>query len=326
MDNTVLIQSLRQLAQELRSRIELSCNETSGLAWGDFLVKANDEIPCWERKKCAHAECPVYNKKNLRCWLVAGTLCGGKTQGVFAAKYKSCFECEVYQESVFQDPVSEIREHVVALMHSLYLTHHKLEALALRDPLTGIYNRTYFNEIIDNEIHRTERYGNAFSLIMLDLDNFKSINDTYGHLEGDRMLKECAAMLSRCVRSSDLLVRFGGDEFLILTSRTGPQTYETLQARINRETALLNSSRKSACRLSVSMGCAVFRGGGTLLEVLKKADAQMYAHKARKKQEGRLISVPTAASGAALDFVDGTYSPDPDKPEQELSRLGLLLD
>lgn len=98
-----------------------------------FNIK-KDEVKCWEKKNCSKKDCPVYLNADIRCWLVASTMCGGKVQGEFAVKYKSCTECDVYQEVVFKDPVTETYEHIVIRMRSLRLTQDKLKIMVIRDP------------------------------------------------------------------------------------------------------------------------------------------------------------------------------------------------
>ena len=169
-----LFKALMNLTHDLRLFIDLSLQE-SDAAWEEWLplVLKNEEIKCWEMKNCSHKECPSYLNTAKRCWLVAGTMCGGKIQGEFAVKYKSCTECDVYEAAVFKDPITEVAEHVFTLVHSLRSTQSKLKTMAIRDPLTGAYNRNFFNEIIANEITRTKRYGEKFSIVIMDVDEFK---------------------------------------------------------------------------------------------------------------------------------------------------------
>ena len=284
MDNNhPLVIALQNLTHDLRLFIELSLKEADA-SWEEWLrlILKESEVKCWERKNCSNKGCPAHHNRDVRCWLAAGTMCGGKAQGEFAIKYKSCTECDVYQEAVFKDPVTEVYEHIVTLIHSLRLTQDKLKTMAVRDSLTGVYNRNFFNEIIANEIERTRRYGDRFSIVIMDVDNFKQINDIYGHLIGDWILRECAATLSKSVRSSDLLVRFGGDEFLVLTLETDSETCDALISRVNENLSVWNREHDDHdYQLSVSVGCAVFERGKDLMEVIKEADFRMYENKPR---------------------------------------------
>lgn len=279
-----LVIALKQLTHDLRLFIELSLQETDA-SWEEWLrlVLKEVEVKCWEKKSCGRTDCPAYMNNENRCWLVAGTMCGGKVQGEFAVKYKSCTECEVYQLEVFKDPVTEVYEHIVTLVHNLKSTQDKLKTMAIRDALTGVHNRNYFNEIISNEIERTRRYGQKFSIVIMDVNNFKQINDTHGHLIGDWILKECASILNRSVRATDILVRFGGDEFLVVTPETDVMECDALISRVNENMAEWNERHSNLdYTLSVSIGCAMFKEGRDLLEVINEADSRMYRSKSKQ--------------------------------------------
>ncbi|MFN3395361.1 MAG: GGDEF domain-containing protein [Thermodesulfovibrionales bacterium] len=286
MDNNhPLVQALKNLTHDLRLFIELSLQEEDA-EWEEWLrlILKESEVKCWERKNCSREDCPAFNNITVRCWLIAGTMCGGKPQGEFAIKYKNCTQCDVYQAAVFRDPVTEIYEHIITLVHSLKNTQDKLKTMAIRDPLTGVYNRNFFNEIIANEIERSRRYGDRFSIIMIDIDNFKQINDHHGHLIGDWILREFALLLNRAIRSSDLLVRFGGDEFLVVTHDTDFKECDALILRINGFVSDWNERHHDfEYKLSTSIGCSVYEKGRDLIEILKEADSRMYQNKLNKR-------------------------------------------
>ncbi|MEW6108246.1 MAG: GGDEF domain-containing protein [Nitrospirota bacterium] len=279
-----LIKALKQTSDDIRLFIELSLqeNDDSWERWVPLVIKPL-EARCWEIKKCSKKDCPAYLKPDGRCWLVAGTMCKGNVQGEFALKYKSCTECEVYRESVYGDPVVEIYEHLITLVHSLKSTQDKLKTMATRDLLTGVYNRNYFNETIAREIEKAKRYGEKLSIIMVDIDNFKNINDTYGHLHGDGILKECAMILKKAVRTSDFLCRFGGDEFLIFTPENVCPGNNSLITRIHDNVAEWNKKYSSPdYKLSLSIGCSVWNGNRNLTDVINEADRLMYENKIKK--------------------------------------------
>ncbi|MDY6873522.1 MAG: diguanylate cyclase [Chloroflexota bacterium] len=110
----------------------------------------------------------------------------------------------------------------------------RLEWIAARDGLTGIYNRQHFDEIARKEIARQKRYGGNLSMIMVDLDHFKKINDTYGHAAGDLVLKTVAMTFSKMIRQSDDLARFGGEEFVILLPETSVEAATALAERLRK--------------------------------------------------------------------------------------------
>src|SRR5688500_7906469 len=103
--------------------------------------------------------------------------------------------------------------------------------MATHDGLTGLANRTLFNELLANAIERQRRYGGCFAILFLDLDRFKTINDSLGHEGGDQLLKEMATRLRTYVRASDVLARFGGDEFVVLVNQVKDRDTAALVAR-----------------------------------------------------------------------------------------------
>ncbi|HEC97869.1 MAG TPA: GGDEF domain-containing protein [Nitrospirae bacterium] len=114
----------------------------------------------------------------------------------------------------------------------LQTANEKLRELAFRDGLTGLYNHLYFQELMEREMERASRYGHPLSLIMIDIDHFKKINDTYGHPQGDIVLKKIAAVISLTLRSSDIAARYGGEEFSIVLPETALKGAAVLAERI----------------------------------------------------------------------------------------------
>jgi diguanylate cyclase (GGDEF)-like protein len=284
-DKASLLEALRRIAEDIRVFIELSLQESdySWQEWLPMIVRAS-EIRCWERKNCGKRECPSYENSDGRCWLVSGTMCGGEVQGKFAQKYKNCSLCDVYQEAVFSDPAVEIYEHLITLVHSLKTTQSKLLNLATKDMLTGLYNRNYFNEAMARETARAKRFGEQMSVLIIDVDGFKSFNDNFGHLHGDGILRECAKILKKSVRESDFLCRFGGDEFVIVSPRHDCGDNKALMARIEEHVSDWNRDCASDnYRVSFSVGCAVWNGRGDILDTIKAADLSMYESKRNKK-------------------------------------------
>jgi len=281
-ENNRLNKGIKKLSQDLRSFIELSLNDPEG-SWDDWLSSMADrsvEVKCWEAKGCDDIGCPAYQDNSGRCWLIAGTMCGGEVQGKYAQKYKTCCECEVYKKAVFNDPLDEVYEHVLTLVHSLKSKQEELKHLATRDLLTGLFNRNYFNISIWREIEKIRRSGGRPLFVMIDINNFKYVNDNYGHLFGDRLLKVAASILDRSTRTSDLLVRLGGDEFLVLLPSVSGDEVAELVKRIKEHTKEWNVNWGTPdYELSFSIGHAEMQDGETLDECLAKADAMMYVHK-----------------------------------------------
>ncbi|QXI15673.1 diguanylate cyclase [Pseudomonas hamedanensis] len=155
---------------------------------------------------------------------------------------------------------------------------------ALIDPLTGLPNRAAWSERLEHEIRQWQQHGNTLSLAMLDLDHFKRINDSYGHLAGDKVLKIIATVLRKRLRGSDFIARFGGEEFVLLLPATPPaagaKLLETLRAAIEACPFHFKGERVT---ITISMGLASFRVGEHSDMVLKRADQALY----RAKNAGR---------------------------------------
>ncbi len=157
----------------------------------------------------------------------------------------------------------------------------ELRRLAATDPLTNAFNRRYFLQSVNKEINRAQRYGRPLALIMSDIDHFKQINDTFGHERGDEILREIAARVQQRLRQTDVFVRWGGEEFLILATETTLQ-----QAVILAETllaALHDASFADIGPVTASFGVTNYRFGETLDQWLKRVDNLMY----QAKSEGR---------------------------------------
>lgn len=283
-DAAPLAAAIKRLAHDIRLFIELSLHEDDD-AWEKWLPQVLEglKVKCWQLKQCEKMDCPAYAKPNIRCWLTVGTMCEGKVQGDFAIKYQSCTECEVYQQAVFENPIVEIYEHLLTLIHSLREKQDKLKLMATRDLLTGLYNRNYFNETIAREIERAKRQDEQISVIMIDIDRFKQINDSYGHLYGDGVLRECASILKKATRKSDIACRFGGDEFLVVTFGSDGHGHDTLISRIQKYLSEWNRQNASDdYRLSLSIGWSALSQEGQLMAALREADRRMYEDKRRK--------------------------------------------
>ena len=155
---------------------------------------------------------------------------------------------------------------------------------ALIDPLTGLPNRAAWSERLEHEIGEWQQHGNTLMLAMLDLDHFKRINDNYGHLAGDKVLKIIASVLRKRLRGSDFIARFGGEEFVLLMPATvpavGAKLLETLRASIEACPFHFKGERVT---ITISMGLAAFKPGEHSDMVLKRADQALY----RAKNAGR---------------------------------------
>lgn len=163
---------------------------------------------------------------------------------------------------------------------------------ALRDPLTGVSNRASFDQSLVREVDLAHRHQNPLALIVMDIDHFKKINDQYGHLIGDCVLRDVAKCTQRCIRSSDMVFRYGGEEFVILLSNTTPEGANLLAERIRRSIEKQGYVYSDhSIRATVSMGIACLCANENPLDFFARADKALY----ESKQNGR--NRTTAADG-----------------------------
>ncbi len=157
----------------------------------------------------------------------------------------------------------------------------RLEEMATTDALTAIYNRRKFNQLIKTEIARAQRYGEPLSLIILDIDHFKQVNDTFGHKAGDRVLVALANLMRSTSRAVDIIARWGGEEFVVLAPGTDVTTAATAAERLRERIA--RRSFPSCGAVTASFGVAGYRAGDTADQLFTRADGALY----KAKQKGR---------------------------------------
>ncbi|MBX5464593.1 MAG: GGDEF domain-containing protein [Clostridia bacterium] len=187
------------------------------------------------------------------------------------------------------DGVGEALEELRRALARLELALERLREEAIRDPLTGAFNRRFLETRLAEEVARAERYGVPFSLLLLDLDDFKRFNDRHGHLAGDRLLAELALLWRSALRQADELFRFGGDEFVVLL----PQTPRGAALETGRRLEAL--TLEGGSRASLSVGVAGWPEDGRTPEaLLAAADRSLYE---TKKPGG----APAAAAAARPD-------------------------
>jgi diguanylate cyclase (GGDEF)-like protein len=160
-----------------------------------------------------------------------------------------------------------------------------MKELAVTDALTGISNRYAFNQALNNEIYRSNRHNSVFSLLMLDLDHFKNINDTYGHDIGDSILKEMTEIVTSCLREEDFFSRIGGEEFMIILPQTDISSAFQIAERIRQ---LVESSSFNVDQtITLSIGVSIYHKGENAEDVTKRADIALY----KAKNSGRNIVI-----------------------------------
>ncbi len=189
------------------------------------------------------------------------------------------------------------------------VNHARAESNALTDSLTGLPNARRLHVRFEEEVSRARRTGNPFQVIMLDLDDFKLVNDTFGHKLGDRMLREVAGIVHAQLREYDFLARYAGDEFVAIVNDATVQQVEELRERIERTVSdfSINIRAQGRARVGISVGSAVFGvDGETLDQLLVAADQAMYRAKSTHKTGvfGAASKKSSSAKGAA-ELSDG---------------------
>jgi diguanylate cyclase (GGDEF)-like protein len=160
------------------------------------------------------------------------------------------------------------------------------QAASMIDVVTNVFNRSFLRDLLRGEIARAERADRSLALIMCDLNNFKQVNDRYGHLMGDYVLSQIAAILKSSVRGSDYIVRYGGDEFLVVLSETDEKGAEVVRKRIYQKVAEWDrTNRVGDLPISVSLGLYLHAVGQSAEQDVAEADARMYAEKQALKRK-----------------------------------------
>lgn len=230
--------------------------------------------------------------------------------------------------------VFEVFAHMAAAAIENLGQRLRAEQRAETDALTGLYNRYFLDKILEIEIPRVKRYDHPISLLMIDLCDFKNFNDTYGHQYGDYILRETANLLQANVRRPDIVVRFGGDEFVVLMVNTANEAARLVRGRI--ENAFIERNRmqtddRSVIKISIGLRSADAK---TIENLLHEADMEMYAHKAHQT---RVALIEALLSGEierieTADRIVGSlcnilYKKMPYYPEhaRRVTHLALLL-
>jgi diguanylate cyclase (GGDEF)-like protein len=180
---------------------------------------------------------------------------------------------------LFEASQGQLQEEMQRLVES----DSQVKEMGIRDRLTGLYNRHYFNDVIRRELARSNRHGAALSVLLIDVDRFKEINDVRGHGVGDEVLQYVANYLTACVRESDLVFRWGGDEFLVLLTQADEASAAQKAEELGRSLPHIPGAEQLQPTLSV--GWATHLPRAEFPKTLAEADARMYEVKLRRKKE-----------------------------------------
>ncbi|MBF0376570.1 MAG: diguanylate cyclase [Desulfamplus sp.] len=207
-----------------------------------------------------------------------------KTKGVWLIEHMHLsFPTHIHEDNESY-PIKELEERNVVLQRLVEeKTSHlndalrQINKLAATDKLTGLYNRLKIDECIENELKRTERYNNKLSVIIIDIDYFKKINDSYGHLAGDQVLVEFAQVISQRIRQTDFIGRWGGEEFIVVCPETSLDNASIVaeDIRCGIEAYIFIT----VGRITVSIGVTSYQLNDTRDMLLSRVDAALYEAK-----------------------------------------------
>jgi len=218
-------------------------------------------------------------------WMGAPLLYQGKVTGVITFCHTESFKFDSEDLLLAQAFANQV---AVALINSRL--YEDAKELAIKDVLTGCYSRRHFFDVLDKEIHIVKRYGGELSLIIFDLDDFKKINDDFGHIKGDETLRQVVKICQMHLRDSDLLCRYGGEEFSIVLPRASIDdafaTAERIRTSISSDFSVHGISRN----VSVSLGCSTLKktDDDSLKDLINRADLAMYKSKRSGKNRTSL--------------------------------------
>lgn len=183
--------------------------------------------------------------------------------------------------------LSSSKQEIASLQQSL----EAIRAESLTDPLTGLGNRKFFDRTLDDMIESAHAHGDPLSLLMLDIDHFKSFNDNYGHLTGDQVLRLVALSLKQNIKGLDVTARYGGEEFAVILPNTGLRQAITVADHIRRAVMSKELKKKSTGeilgRVTISIGAATLTAGDSAHALIERADACLYA--AKRNGRNRVI-------------------------------------
>lgn len=175
------------------------------------------------------------------------------------------------------------------------LQYQKAKLAASIDPLTGAGNRFALEQTLAREVDLAKRHQLDLSILMLDIDFFKVVNDSYGHCTGDKVLKEMAKTIMQCIRQSDICFRYGGEEFLILLSSTNNTDAQLIAERIRQSISELRFvTERGNLQITASIGCASLQAEEGYMELIERADSFLY--QAKHAGRNQVVHSPLAAS------------------------------
>jgi diguanylate cyclase (GGDEF)-like protein len=274
-------------------------------------------VRCWEKLGCDRKQCAAFQAEPIRCWQLLGTFCGGKIQGHFVEKYATCEACPTFKDAcpTLVEELGEqlnnmlfllrtqkqraqgavrksehLNKELISALENLDVRNREIQEIMTTDRLTGLYNRNYLFTMLEDEFARSTRREYTFSLLMIDIDDFKSVNDTFGHNNGDKMLSRFGTLLKESLRKFDRAYRYGGEEFVAILPETeltvACLVAERIRALFEREVfafCAVGEDKPVDVSRTISIGAACSSPQITMEALLTHADEAMYAAKNQGK-------------------------------------------
>jgi diguanylate cyclase (GGDEF)-like protein/PAS domain S-box-containing protein len=227
-------------------------------------------------------------------YLCVPLIAQGETLGVFHIRLGTPAEEQVAELAMAKEQLALTVAEDMALALANLRLRETLRSQAIRDPLTGLFNRRYMEETLERELTRVKRQGAPLGVIMLDLDHFKQYNDTYGHSAGDDLLSALGGLVKSQIREEDIACRYGGEEFLLILPGTSMEVTLERAEILRQAVQEMHLHYRSLKPITLSLGVAGYpEHGDTGLEIIQAADAALY----RAKQAGRDRVMAADAAG-----------------------------
>ena len=189
--------------------------------------------------------------------------------------------------------ISNMRRQLVNKNDALTDAYDRIHEMAIRDELTGLYNRRYITDILERQKQVSDRLGQSFAFCFIDLDHFKSVNDTYGHGVGDEVLKVCASLIEGSIRSIDYCARFGGEEFVLVLVDANLADAMLVAERVRSQVEAFDFTKNNpGLSLTTSIGVTVFGFNEALDVTVSRADEMVYKAKAEGRNCVRSVTAP----------------------------------
>jgi diguanylate cyclase (GGDEF)-like protein len=246
----------------------------------DVAVKISEGNKIFQKGLSTNIDENIKNQKIVNNIIYIPMFIGEKQLGIISMKIPPLYE----KDNEFFDEISAFVEELNPAIQRAIL-YSKVESMSRTDGLTGLYRRGYFNERLKEEEFRAKRWNGRFSILMMDIDHFKRVNDNYGHQAGDTVLKTISEILKDSIYETDFAARYGGEEFVVIFPQTDPSGLKIKADKIRKkieETEITVGLEK--LKVTSSFGIAHFPKDGTVAsEVLRKADMSLY----KSKETGR---------------------------------------